>query len=103
MAGAVSKVGWKIIGGAAAAAGGTAATRSVNAVHKKVRGGEPPRLAHPDTSWREAMFWALLSAVAVAIGRLAAERAVAVGWARATGALPPGMEREPEPVAEPAG
>ncbi|ONH30453.1 DUF4235 domain-containing protein [Pseudofrankia asymbiotica] len=93
MAGPVSKVGWKIVGGAATVAGGTAATKSVNAVYRKVRGGEPPKnLAHPDTTWREAMFFALLTAVAVALGRLAAERVVATGWTRLTGALPPGME-----------
>jgi hypothetical protein len=95
VAGPVSKVGWKIVGGAATVAGGTAATKSVNAVYRKVRGGEPPKnLAHPDTTWREAMLFALLSAVAVALGRLAAERAVAAGWARVTGVLPPGMENK---------
>lgn len=94
MAGPVSKVSWKIVGGAAAAAGGTAATKSVNAAYRKVRGAEPPRnLAHPETTFREAMIFALLSAAVVALARLAAERAVAAGWARVTGGLPPGMEK----------
>jgi len=102
VAGPVSKVGWKIIGGAATAAGATAATKGMNAAYRKVRGAEPPKnLANPETAWREAIIFALLSAVAVALGRLAAERAVAAGWSRLTGALPPGMESAPAPVPAP--
>jgi hypothetical protein len=97
VAGPVSKVGWKIVGGAATAAGGAAASRSVDLVHRKLRRGEAPLdPAHPDTAWREAIIWALVSAIAVSLARLAAERMAATGWVRATGALPPGME----PVAE---
>jgi hypothetical protein len=64
----------------------------VDLVQRKLRKGEPLDAANPDTAWREALVWALVSAVAVAISRLAAERIVASGWVRATGALPPGME-----------
>jgi hypothetical protein len=92
VAGPVSKVGWKIVAGTATAVGGTAATKSVDLVQRKLRKGEPLEPANPDTAWREALVWALVSAVAVAISRLAAERIVASGWVRATGALPPGME-----------
>lgn len=92
MAGPVSKVGWKIVGGAATAAAGTAASKGVTAAYKKVRGNEPPvNPAHPDTAWREALLWAAVSGIAVGLGRLAAERAAASGWVRATGTLPPGM------------
>lgn len=93
LAGPVSKVGWKIVGGAATAAGGAAATRTVDLAYRKIRGGDSrPDPAHPDTTWREALLWALVTALAVTAGRLAAERLAATGWVRATGALPPGME-----------
>jgi len=93
VAGPVSKVGWKIVGGVATAAGGAAASKSVDLAYRKLRGGdEKPDPANPAIAWREAVIWALVSALAVTVGRLAAERIAATGWVRATGALPPGME-----------
>jgi hypothetical protein len=92
VSGPVSKVGWKIVGGAATAAGGAAASKSINLAYRKLRGEPPLNPAHPDMAWRDAMIWALVSAVAITLGRLAGERVAAAGWLRATGALPPGME-----------
>jgi hypothetical protein len=94
----VSKIGWKIVGGGAASVAGAAASKAVTVAYKKVRKTDPPENpASPDITWAEALAWALLSGVAVGLGRLAAERVAAQGWVRATGALPPGM-----PVAEAA-
>ncbi|WP_261555224.1 DUF4235 domain-containing protein [Frankia tisae] len=94
MAKAASKLGWKVFGGAATALAGTAASRGVTAVYRKVRKSDPPvNPADPDTAWAEAIAWAAISGLAIGLGRLAAERAAARGWARATGSPPPGMLR----------
>ena len=94
MAGATSKLGWKIVGGASTALAGMAASRLTAALYKKVRKSDPPaNPASPDTSWAEAVVWAAVSGLAIGLGRLAAERVAAHGWVRATGALPPGMAR----------
>ncbi|WP_462186961.1 DUF4235 domain-containing protein [Frankia sp. CcWB2] len=89
---AASKLGWKIVGGGATALAGMAASRVVSALYRKVRKSDPPaNPADPDTAWTEAVAWAAISGLAIGIGRLAAERAAARGWARATGSPPPGM------------
>jgi hypothetical protein len=93
----LSKLGWKIVGGAAAAAAGAAAGKAATIVYKKVRKADPPaNPAHPDATWLEALTWAAVSGVATAAGRLAAERLAARGWVRAVGSLPPGMEDSKE-------
>ncbi len=92
MVGPVSKIGWKIIGGAAGAAAGSAASKAVTVVYKKIRKSDPPtNPAHPDTTWADAIGWAVASAVAIGVGRLVAERIATRGWVKATGSLPPGM------------
>ncbi|MCK9878062.1 DUF4235 domain-containing protein [Frankia sp. AgPm24] len=94
MAKAASKLGWKVVGGAATALAGTAASRGVTLAYKKVRRSDPPvNPADPDTALAEAILWAAISGLAIGLGRLAAERAAARGWARATGSAPPGMLR----------
>ncbi|CAO5251083.1 DUF4235 domain-containing protein [Frankia sp. AgKG'84/4] len=94
MAKAASKLGWKVVGGAATALAGTAASRGVTIAYRKVRKSDPPvNPADPDTALVEAIAWAAISGLAIGLGRLAAERAVARGWSRATGTPPPGMVR----------
>lgn len=93
MSGSTSKVGWKVVGGAASALAGTAANRGVTIAYRKIRKSDPPsNPADPGTAWPEAIVWAALSGLAVGLGRLAAERTAAHGWVRATGSLPPGMQ-----------
>jgi hypothetical protein len=43
-------------------------------------------------TWPEAVAWALLSGVAVALARLVATRTAADRWVKTTGSLPPGLE-----------
>ncbi|MCK9928191.1 DUF4235 domain-containing protein [Frankia sp. Mgl5] len=94
MAGPASKMGWKVVGGAATALAGTAASRGVTAAYRKIRKSDPPvNPADPETAWAEAIAWAALSGLAIGLGRLAAERVAARGWVRATGSPPPGMLR----------
>jgi hypothetical protein len=92
VAGPVSKVGWKIVGGVAGAAAGAVASRSVTMLYKMIRKSDPPvNPAHPDTSWADAVVWAVASGLAIGVGRLVAERVAAESWVKATGSLPPGM------------
>ncbi|OAA28749.1 Protein of unknown function (DUF4235) [Frankia sp. EI5c] len=85
-------MGWKVVGGAATALAGTAASRAVTVAYRRIRKTDPPKNpADPDTAWPEAIVWAAASGLAVGLGRLAAERTAARGWVRATGSLPPGM------------
>lgn len=96
----VSKLGWKIAAGVAAAVAGSLTSKAVTGAYRRIRKNEPPAdPTHPDTSWADAFIWALLSGVAMGLGRLAAQRAAARTWVKATGSLPPGMkEHEPADV-----
>ncbi|WP_239309618.1 MULTISPECIES: DUF4235 domain-containing protein [unclassified Frankia] len=92
MARSVSKIGWKIVGGAAGAAAGSAASRTATVAYRKIRKADPPASpAHPETAWADAIGWAVLSGVAIGLGRLTAERVAARWWVKTTGSLPPGM------------
>ncbi len=97
MANPISKLGWKVIGGAAAAVAGSLASKAVTKTFVKVRKHGPPvDPTHPDTSWTDAIGWAVVSGVAIGVGRLTAQRAVARSWVKATGSLPPGMKEHVE-------
>jgi hypothetical protein len=53
---------------------------------------EPPlNPADRRTTWREALAWALATAVGAAVARVVALRGTAAGWERATGETPPGI------------
>ncbi|HVW80441.1 MAG TPA: DUF4235 domain-containing protein [Mycobacteriales bacterium] len=89
------KLGHKVMAGIGAAATTAVARKVLTSGWKKATGSEPPAdPANPDVRWREAAGWAALSAAAVAIARLAAQRRVAATWRRASGVLPPGMGDE---------
>jgi len=89
----VEKVLYKVVG---LGLGLTAAKLSRSVMDKtwaKTRGGEPPRNpATRETTWGEALQWAIASGVAVALARLVAARGAAAAWEKTTGHLPPGVE-----------
>ena len=94
MAQAAAKLGWKLVGGASAALAGAAARKAVVSAYRGVRKTDPPaNPENPETTWAEAVGWAVLSGVIVALVRLAVQRAAARRWLKATGSLPPGMEQ----------
>ena len=48
---------------------------------RAVRGDDPPTdPEHPDVAWKEALAWAAISGVTVALVGLAARRGAAAGW-----------------------
>ncbi len=93
MAGSSSKMGWKVMGTGSAILAGVLTRKLLTKTWSAVTGNEPPaNPEHPDVTWPEAISWAVLSGVAVALARLVATRTAADRWVKATGSLPPGLE-----------
>lgn len=91
---AVAKVGWRVVGLATGLAATKATRKAMDVGWNKTRGGEPPRNpAARDTQWSEAITWAVASGIALGLARLLAARGTAKMWEKATGSLPPGLER----------
>lgn len=82
-------LGWKVMAGAAAFAGGFVAKKAITLAWKKTTGKEPPTNPEsPDVDLVEALGWAVVMGVGMEISRLLATRAVAHQWAKGTGELP---------------
>lgn len=93
MAGKGAALSWKVIGLGAAIGAGIAARKTLTASWKLASGGPPPvNPEAPDTSWQEALTWAVVSGAVVGVARLVATRKLADYWQRSTGSLPPGVE-----------
>ncbi len=89
----LAKQAWSVMGGIAAALAGMAAKHAVEFSWRKATGKAPPANPEsPETTWAEAVGFAVLSGTALGIARLLARRAAARSWVRATGNLPPGLE-----------
>ncbi len=92
MANPVDKLGWKLMGGASAAAAATATRKAAERVYQAGVGEAPPENpSSPQVPLRQAILWAALSGVVVGLVRLLVERTAAAAWLRARGELPPGL------------
>ena len=93
MSTAQEKLLWKVAGGLTAAVAAIAAKKAVDLAWRAATGGkEPPANPEdPETTWGEAVAWALLSGTAIGMARLLAQRSAAKMWIRRTGSLPPGI------------
>jgi hypothetical protein len=84
---------WKVVGGASGVAGGGPPRKVLHTAWRKTKGGEPPtNPASSSTTWREALFWAAASGMALSIARLISQWAAAGAWKAKTGSYPPGLE-----------
>ena len=93
MAGAAGKIGWKIVALSFAVPTGIAMRKALETAWRKTRHDDPPKNpAAPGTEWSEALMWAAVSGVAVAVARMVAARGAAATWKSLTGKLPPGVE-----------
>jgi hypothetical protein len=91
------KLGYKVLASLGAAFTTGVVRKVLASGWKRATGKEPPAdPAHPDVRWREAATWAAVSAGAVALAKLVAQRRVAATWRRASGSLPPGMDAADE-------
>ena len=86
---------WKLIGTGSGVLAGMAAQRGLTVAWKAATGKEPPTIPEdPDTDWKDAVAWALLSGAAIGLARLFATRRAALYYRRSTGELPAAMVRE---------
>ncbi len=92
MANAVDKLGWKLMGGASAAAAAVATRKAAEKLYTAGTGEAPPENpSAPHVPLRQAVIWAVLSGVIVGLVRMLVERTAAKAWVRARGELPPGL------------
>lgn len=69
--------------------------KTLNTSWRAATGKNPPaNPADPDVGIWEAVLWASLSGTAIGVARMLATRKAADYYARSTGHLPPGMERD---------
>lgn len=88
-------IGWRVIAGAAAFAGGFVAKKAITLAWKKSTGKEPPTNPEsPDVALAEAIGWAVVMGVGMELARLLATRAAARQWAKGTGELPSHLKIE---------
>ena len=86
-------LGWKVMATGSALVAGIAAKKVLEVAWEKSTGKAPPRNPEsPETTWVEAVGWAVLSGVVYALARLVATRQAAGYWKRSTGHLPEGLE-----------
>lgn len=90
----MEKTVWRVGATAAAVIAGVAARKALTTVWQRARHADPPgNPAASDVSWPEAVGWSMASGMAVGLARLLAARGTAAGWRRATGMLPPDMQK----------
>ncbi|TDB82946.1 DUF4235 domain-containing protein [Actinomadura sp. KC216] len=88
-------LGWRVMAGAAAFAGGFVAKKVITMAWKKSTGKEPPTNPEsPEVALTEAIGWAVVMGVGMELARLLATRAAAKQWAKGTGELPSNLKSE---------
>jgi uncharacterized protein DUF4235 len=88
-------IGWRVMAGAAAFAGGWVARKAITVAWKKATGKEPPANPEsPEVELAEALGWAVVVGVGIEVARLLATRAAARRWERGTGELPAPLRAE---------
>jgi hypothetical protein len=72
---------------------GIAARKVLTAAWRKGTGDDPPANPEsPDTTWAQAVVWALASGAAIGLARMLATRKAAEYYRKSSGHLPPGLE-----------
>jgi hypothetical protein len=85
-------LGWTVLGTGGATLAGVAARKALTSGWQLSTGKPPPsNPEHPDTTWRQAVAWAVLSGAIVGTARMLAARKAAEYYRRSTGHLPPKM------------
>lgn len=88
-----SKV-WTVFSLAAGLGGAAVTKKALNTGWKAATGKTPPENpADPDVDLWEAVTWAALTGVAVALVRMAAQRRAASYYVKSTGQLPPPLRK----------
>jgi hypothetical protein len=86
------KVAWQVVGTGLAVLAGLVVRKLLGALWNRFTDHDPPtNPGAPDTTWGEALGFALASGAAIGVARAVAARGATAGWVRVTGALPPGV------------
>lgn len=94
MAGDSTSFTWKVLGTVSAITAGIAARKLLVATFTKTTGKNPPANPEaPDTSWQQAVGWALLSGATMGLARMLATRKAANFYRNATGHLPKNVQK----------
>lgn len=89
-----SKV-WSVFSLAAALGAAAVAKKALNTTWRATTGKNPPaNPADPDVDVKEALAWAAVSGTLIAVARMLATRRAANYYAKSTGHLPPGLEKD---------
>jgi hypothetical protein len=89
----VGGIVWKMLGTGSAVLAGLAARKVISAAWRQGTGHQPPTNPEsPDTSWQEAVGWAVFSGALVGVARLLATRKAAEYYRKSAGHLPKGLE-----------
>ncbi|WP_344606752.1 DUF4235 domain-containing protein [Sporichthya brevicatena] len=87
-----NNVAWKAVATGGAVAATFVTRKAVAGVWKAATGGAPPEHPeNPDTTWAQALAWAMLTGAVAGAVRLLITRKAASSWRAATGQLPPGL------------
>ncbi len=89
----MSATTWKLLGTGGAVLSGIAAKKVITTGWKTVTGHAPPANPEdPDTTWGEALAFAVVSGAIVGVARMLWARRAAVYYRKSTGHLPPKMQ-----------
>jgi hypothetical protein len=88
------KLIWKLYAGVLGAVTSLAALKLVTLGWKTVTGSEPPSPTDPRTPLREALTWALASAIGVRVTQILTQRFAARRWSDEMGTEAPGRRRK---------
>ena len=84
---------WKLMGTGGAVLSGLAAKKLITTGWKIITGHAPPaNPEHPDTTWAEAVAFAVVSGAIIGVVRMLAARKAAEYYRKSTGHLPPKMQ-----------
>src|SRR6476620_2322183 len=94
MAESGSKV-WTVFSLVAALAAAAIAKKTLNSSWRAATGKNPPENpADPDVDVWEAVMWAAVSGTVIGLARMLATRRAAKYYAKSTGHLPPGLQKD---------
>lgn len=92
-----SKLAWKLVTVAISIPVGIATKKGVEGAWRALRPNDPPHKPNdPDASWKDAVTWATISAVGVAVAQLATTKGASTIWRNLIGSEPPPTRKKNE-------
>ena len=93
----ISKILFRVLSFVVAIPVGRAVSKLVEKAWTAARPGDPPKdPKKADTSWGDAITWAAISGIGVAMSKLVTTKGAAGAWKAVVGTPPPGHETDPE-------